>query len=92
MSVAPLQILAPGVRLLVNRHQREIFEYLKRRTASCASNSADGASASLTLNVTGSRRRAKRSAARTLEQLAGLVTPDTILRSYRELIAKKCDR
>ena len=28
---------------------------------------------------------------RTLEQLAGLVTPDTILRWYRELIAKKYD-
>src|SRR6476646_6611780 len=28
---------------------------------------------------------------RTLEQLAGLVTPDTILRWYRELVAKKYD-
>jgi len=28
---------------------------------------------------------------RALEQLAGLVTPDTILRWYRELVAKKYD-
>jgi hypothetical protein len=28
---------------------------------------------------------------RAMEQLAGLVTPDTILRWYRELIAKKYD-
>ncbi|HEU4735372.1 MAG TPA: integrase core domain-containing protein [Kofleriaceae bacterium] len=37
------------------------------------------------------RRRAGRSDAASLIQLGGLVTPDTLLRWYRELIAKKYD-
>jgi hypothetical protein len=63
MSVAPLQFLLLVFAGWVNRHQREIIEYLQEETAFCASNSAHGAFASPTLNVTGSRRRARRSTA-----------------------------
>jgi hypothetical protein len=90
MSVAPLQFLLLVFAGWVNAASARLSSISRRRTASCASSSATGVCASPTLSVAGSRPRAKPSAAAP-KQLAGLVTPDTILRWYRELVAKKYD-
>jgi hypothetical protein len=63
----------------------------RRRTASCVSSSAVGACTSPTPSARRLAAKGRAVGRRTLEQLAGLVTPDTILRWYRELIAKKYD-
>jgi transposase InsO family protein len=91
MSVAPLQFLMLVFAGWVNRSQLEIVEFLQeenrvlREQLGCRR-----------LHFTDAQRRrlaAKGQALgrRVLDQLGGLVTPDTILRWYRELIANKYD-
>jgi hypothetical protein len=84
-------ILAPGVRGLGERRQIDVIEYLQEENR-VLREQLGGRRLRFT---DGQRRRlaAKGRAIgrRALEQLAGVVTPDTILRWYRELIAKKYD-
>jgi hypothetical protein len=89
MSAALLQFLLVVFAGWVNRHQAEIVAYLQEENRVCVSSSAVGACASPTPSAGGSPRRAAPSS--DAEQLAGLVTPDTILCWYRELVAKKYD-
>jgi hypothetical protein len=75
----------------VNRRQAEVLEYLQEENRILREQLGGRR-----LRFTDAQRRrlaAKGRAIgrRALEQLAGLVTPDTILRWYRELIAKKYD-
>jgi len=91
MSVAPLQFLLLVFAGWVNRHQAEVVAYLQEENRVLREQLGGRR-----LRFTDAQRR--RLAAkgrlvgrRALEQLAGLVTPDTILRWYRELIAKKYD-
>jgi transposase InsO family protein len=91
MSVAPLQFLLLVFAGWVNRRQVEILEYLREENRVLREQLGDRR-----LRFTDAQRRrlaAKGRAIgrRALEPLAGLVTPDTILRWYRELIAKKYD-
>ena len=91
MSVAPLQFLLLVFAGWVNRRQVEVVEYLQEENRILREQLGGRR-----LRFTDSQRRrlaAKGRAIgrRALEQLAGLVTPDTILRWYRELIAKKYD-
>jgi hypothetical protein len=91
MSAAPLQFLLLVFAGWVNRRQREVVEYLHEENRVLREQLGDRR-----LRFTDDQRRrlaAKGRALgrRVLNQLGGLVTPDTILRWYRELIAKKYD-
>jgi hypothetical protein len=91
MSVAPLQFLLLVFAGWVNRRQLEIVEYLQEENRVLREQLGDRR-----LRFTNAQRRrlatkGKTLGRRTLEQLAGLVTPDTILRWYRELVARKYD-
>jgi transposase InsO family protein len=89
MSVAPLQFLLLVFAGWVNRHQCDIVAYLQEENRVLREQLGDRR-----LRFTDAQRRrlalkGQILGRRVLEQLAGLVTPDTILRWYRELIAKK---
>jgi len=91
MSAAPLQFLLLVFAGWVNRRQREVVEYLQEEYRVLREQLGDRR-----LRFTDDQRRrlaAKGRALgrRVLNQLGGLVTPDTILRWYRELIVKKYD-
>jgi putative transposase len=91
MSAAPLQFLLLVFAGWVNRRQCAVVEYLQEENRALREQLGDRR-----LRFTDSQRRrlaAKGRALgrRVLAQLGGLVTPDTILRWYRELIAKKYD-
>jgi putative transposase len=91
MSVAPLQFLLLVFASWVNRRQVEILEYLREENRILREQLGGRR-----LRFTDAQRRrlATKGQAlgrRVLQQLAGLVTPDTILRWYRELIANKYD-
>ena len=89
MSVAPLQFLLLVFAGWVNRRQVELLEYLREENRILREQLGGRR-----LRFTDAQRRrlATKGQAlgrRVLKQLAGLVTPDTILRWYRELIANK---
>ena len=75
----------------VNRHQQDVIEYLKEENR-VLREQLDGRRLVLT---DAQRRRlalkAKTLGKRALEELACIVTPDTLLRWYRKLIARKYD-
>jgi hypothetical protein len=89
MSVAPLQFLLLVFAGWVNRRQIEVIDYLKEKNRILGEQLGRRR-----LRFTDAKRRrlavkGRAIGRRVLEQLAGLVTPDMILRWYRELIAKK---
>ncbi len=91
MSAAPLQFLLLVFAGWVNRRQREVVDLFQEENRVLREQLGDRR-----LRFTDDQRRrlaAKGRALgrRVLNQLGGLVTPDTILRWYRELIAKKYD-
>jgi hypothetical protein len=91
MSVAPLQFLLLMFAGWVNRRQVEILEYLREENR-ILRKQLGGRRPRFT---DAQRRRLATTGQalgrRVLQQLAGLVTPDIILRWYRELIANKYD-
>ncbi len=91
MTAAPLQFLLMLMAGWVNRRQLEAIDYLKEENRVLREQLGGRR-----LRFTDDQRR--RLAAKgkvvgggVLEELAGVVTPETILRWYRELIAKKYD-
>jgi putative transposase len=91
MSVAPLQFLLLVFAGWVNRRQLEIVEFLQEENRVLREQLGGRR-----LRFTDDQRRrlaakGKALGRRVLDQLGGLVTPDTILRWYRELIANKYD-
>ncbi len=87
MSVAPLQFLLLVFAGWVNRRQAEILEYLQEENRILREQLGGRR-----LRFTDAQRlrlaaKGRAIGRRALEQLAGMVTPDTILRWYRELIA-----
>ena len=91
MSAAPLPFLLLVFAGWVNRGQREILEYLQEENRVLREQLGGRR---LRFNEAQRRRLAAKGSVlgrRVLDQLGGLVTPDTILRWYRELIAKKYD-
>jgi hypothetical protein len=91
MSAAPLQFLLLVFAGWVNRGQREILECLQEENRVLREQLGGRR---LRFNEAQRRRLAAKGSMlgrRVLDQLGGLVTPDTILRWYRELIAKKYD-
>jgi len=87
----PLQFLAAWVGVWVARHQTDQIEYLK--TVNCALMERVG---KRRLRLTDAERRklavlGKKLGRKALAEVATVATPDTILRWYRELVAKKYD-
>jgi len=91
MSGAPLQFLLMTFAGWVNRRQLAMIDYLKEENLVLRQQLGGGK-----LRFTDDQRRrlavkGRVLGRRVLDELAGLVTPDTILRWYRELIAAKYD-
>jgi putative transposase len=91
MSAAPLQFLLMTFAGWVNRRQLAMIDYLKEENLVLRQQLGGGK-----LRFTDDQRRrlavkGRVLGRRVLDELAGLVTPDTILRWYRELIAAKYD-
>jgi putative transposase len=91
MNALPLQFLMMLFAGWVNRHQRDVLEYLQ--TENRALREQLGGKR---LRVTDQQRRrpavkAKAVGRKRLFELDTLVTPDTLLRWHRQLIAKKYD-
>ena len=86
-----LQFLVLTVAGWVNRHQEDLIDYLREENRILREQRGPRP-----LRLTDAQRRrlavrGKRLGRRALMQVAGIVTPDTILRWYRELIAQKYD-
>lgn len=91
MTAAPLQFLLLLFASWVNRRQLAIIDYVKEENR-ILREQLGGRKLRFTDNQR--RRLAAKGrvlSRRMLDELAGLVTPNTILRWYRELIAKKYD-
>ena len=75
----------------VNRHQEDVIDYLREENRVLREQRGPRP-----LRLTDAQRRrlavrGQKLGRRILAQVAGIVTPDTILRSYRRLIAQKYD-
>ena len=86
-----LQFLVLTVAGWVNRHQEDLIDYLREENRILREQRGPRP-----LRLTDAQRRrlavrGKRLGRRALMQVAGIVTPDTILRWYRKLIAQKYD-
>jgi hypothetical protein len=88
-DVYPLQVLLVTLAGWVNRHQQHVIEYLVEENR-VLKEQVEGRR----LRFTDDQRRrlaakARRLGRRVLRQVATIVTPDTILRWHRQLIARK---
>jgi hypothetical protein len=86
-----LHFLIFSVAGWLNRHQEDLIDYLREENRVLREQLAG-----LPLRLTDAQRRrlavrGRKLGRRVLTQVAGIVTPDTILRWYRHLIAKKYD-
>ena len=91
MDRLPLQFLMLIVAGWVNRHQQEAIEYLQEENRVLREQLGGKR---LRLSDVQRRRLARRAhpiGRRGLSEIATLVTPDTLLRWYRELVARKYD-
>lgn len=87
-----LQFLVLIVAGWVNRHKDDLIDYLREENRILREQRGPRP-----LRFTDAQRRrlavrGKRLGRRALTQVAGIVTPDTILRWYRKLIAQKYDQ
>jgi transposase InsO family protein len=90
-SIAPLQFLLLVFSGWVNREQQAIIEYLREENRELR---AQLGGRRPRLSDVQRRRLAVKARAlgrKILASVAGIVTPDTVLRWYRELVAKKYD-
>src|SRR5918996_955027 len=86
-----LQVLIAMVAGWINRHQQHVITYLKEENRVLTSKLPGGR---LRLNDTERRRLAKLALPLSRQQLkdtATIVTPDTLMRWYNQLIASKFD-
>jgi hypothetical protein len=88
-DVYPLQVLLVTLAGWINRHQQHVIEYLVEENRVLK-----GQLNGRRLRLTDEQRRrlaakGRRLGRRLLRQVATLVTPDTILRWHRQLIARK---
>jgi len=91
MTAEPLQFLLMVMAGWVNRRQLQVIDYLKEENRVLREQLGGRR-----LRFTDDQRRRLASKGkvvgrRVLDELAGLVTPETILRWYRELVAQKYD-
>ena len=81
-----LQFLVLTVAGWVNRHQEDLIDYLREENRILPSNVVHDRFGSVDAQRRRLAVRGKRLGRRALVQVAGIVTPDTILRWYRKLI------
>ena len=86
-----LQFIILLVAGWVNRHQQDVIEYLKEENRVLRQQLGERR-----LRLTDDQRRrlavkGKALGTDLLKEIAGIVTPDTILRWYRKLVARKYD-
>ena len=86
-----LQFLMRTVASWVNRHQEDLINYLRKEN-----HVLRGQLGPRSLRLTDAQRRrlaarGKQLGRRALMRVAGIVTPDTILRWYQRLIAQRYD-
>ncbi len=91
MNTLPLQFLILTVAGWVNRRQQDVIEYLQEENRILREHVGDRR-----LQFTDTQRRrlavkARKLGRRTLAGLDPIVTPDTLLRWYRNLVARKYD-
>ncbi len=91
MNALPIQFLMLIFAGWVNRHQQDVIEYLQEESRALREQLGGKR-----LRFTDQQRRrlavkAKRVGRRGLFQIETLVTPDTLLRWHRQLIARKYD-
>jgi transposase InsO family protein len=91
MSTLPLQFLILTVAGWVNRNQQDVIDYLQEENRILREHVGDRR-----LRFTDAQRRrlatkARRLSHKTLTGLGPIVTPDTLLRWYRNLVARKYD-
>jgi hypothetical protein len=91
MGTEAVRFLVLWIAGWIHSRQLEVIDFCARRTACSASSSADDAYASPTTSGDAWPSKAGIVGRRRLGEFAGLVTPDTILRWYRELITRKYD-
>ena len=89
LDLYPLQVLLVALAGWVNRHQQHVIEYLIEENR-VLKEQVEGRR----LRLTDDQRRrlaakGRRLGRRVLRQVATIVTPDTILRWHRQLIARK---
>jgi putative transposase len=91
MSTLPLQFLILTVAGWVNRNQQDVIDYLREENRVLREHLGDRR-----IRFTDTQRqhlalKGKRLSRTTLKGLGPIVTPDTLLRWYRKLIARKYD-
>ena len=91
MGTEAVRFLALWMAGWVNSGQLEVIDFLQEETACSASSSAAGACGSPDDQRQRLAVKGRIVGRRQLTEFAGLVTPNTILRWYRELIARKYD-
>jgi putative transposase len=85
----PLQYLVASLALWLNRQQQEVIDYLKEENRLLKEKLGDRKLHFTDAERLGLAARAKLLGRKILAQLDTLVTPDTLLRWHRELIAQK---
>ena len=88
-TILPLQYLIASLALWLNRQQQEVIDYLKEENRLLKAKLGDRK-----IQFTDAERRrlairAKAVGRKLLSQLDTLITPDTLLRWHRELVAQK---
>jgi putative transposase len=91
MNVAPLQFLLLVLVGWANRRQLEVLDYLKEENRVLGEQLRGRPQRFTDDQRRRLARKGKVLGRRALDEIAGIVRPETILRWYRELIAKKYD-
>ncbi len=87
----PLRFMLVGLAGWINDHQRDVIDYLREENRVLRDQLGDKR-----LRLSDDQRRrlalkAKKLGRKALSEVASLVTPDTLLRWHRKLIARKYD-
>jgi hypothetical protein len=91
MDSLPLQFLILTIAGWVNRGQQDVIEYLREENRSLREHLGDRRPRFTDAQRRRLATRAKRLSRKTLTGIGPIVTPDTLLRWYRKLIAQKYD-
>jgi hypothetical protein len=91
MTRLPLQFLMSTFASWANRHQQDVIEYLREENRVLREQLGGRRIRFTDVQRRRLAQRAKRVGRRGLFEVATLVTPDTLLRWYRTLIARKYD-
>ena len=86
-----LHVLIAMVAGWINRHQQQVIAYLQEENRVLKAHHGGRRAASYRHRTPPSRRTRSSARSQRLKEIATLVTPDTLLRWYKRLIARKFD-